>query len=216
MLGDSMLTVITPAATYDLTTLETVKDELSITGNDVDIRLARWIKETSGYIARWCNRVFGLEQVSEQWRAVDRWSVPDSSAAPRPLLLTRFPVVSIDSITDQDGTVLPVAEYEFDENTGRLWRLTDSGGRNHWWSWRLAVAYSGGYDLPDGAPDELQQACLMLMKIRNDTQSRDRMQRSLTVPGVLEEEWWNPATPGQPGMPPEIAEVLTAFRDHNA
>jgi hypothetical protein len=225
VLNDSIFNVITPAATQDLTTLETVKDELSITGNDSDVRLTRWIRESSGYIANWCNRVFGAEQVSEQWRGSDRWSIRDSSTVPRPLQLRRYPIVRIDSITEQDDPVLAATAYEFEAATGLLWRLTEltsdtgvttSGTRIHWYAETLRVVYSGGYDVPRNEPYQLEQACLMLIKNRQDTISRDRMLRSQNIPGVLEEQWWNPAMPGQPGMPPDVAELLTPFRNYNA
>jgi hypothetical protein len=217
VLTDSIFLVVTPAATQDLTTLETVKDELGIIGNDDDRRLARWIRDSSGYIARWCNRTFGAETVSELWRASDRWSIPDSSLVPRPLNLRRYPIVRIDSVTEDDNPVLDPASYEFDPGRGLVWRLMEgASNRTHWWAAKLLIVYSGGYDVPRSGPPELEQACLMLIKDRHDTISRDRMQRSQNIPGVLEEQWWNPAAPGQPGMPPEIAEILTPFRAYNA
>jgi hypothetical protein len=212
----SKIDVLVPAVSFDLTTLEVVKDEFEIAGNDLDIRWARWIREESRTIARWCNRIFAQEQVSETWRGADRWGLVDQSLEPRPLLLCRYPVVRIDSITDTE-TVLPATSYEVDTETGRLWRLTDDGSiRSHWWPTTLTVVYSGGYELPGKAPDELAKACLMLLKNRRDGITRDRLQRSQNIPGVLEEQWWNPATPGQPGMPPDVAEVLNGFREYNA
>lgn len=233
MSSGSLLTVLEPALTHDLTTLETVKDELSITGNEADVRLTRWIRETSGFIANWCNRTFGAETVSELWRASDRWNLHwhmglfggrQSEAAPVPLTLRRYPIVRMDSIVEYSGAALPPTSYEYEAATGVLWRLsgdtTDSGAacgtRTHWYATEILVTYTAGYDVPRSQPYQLEQACLMLMKNRQDGLSRDRMLRSQIVPGVLEEQFWNPATPGQPGMPPEVAEVLTPFRNYNA
>jgi Phage gp6-like head-tail connector protein len=220
----SVFTVLTPAATHDLTTLEIVKEELNVLDDDSDSRLARWITQSSDYIERWCNRVFCQEVVSELWRTsywgwggyADHLGPHGGSSEPRPLLLRRYPIVQIESITDQ-GTVLDPSTYEVDAENGRVWRLTDDGStRMHWWGTPLSVVYTGGWDGPDNMPPALQQACLDLIKIRQDTRNRDRLQRSQTIPGVLEEQWWNPATPGQPGMPPEVAEELLLFRNHNA
>jgi hypothetical protein len=228
----SLFTVVTPALTHDLTTLETAKDELNITGNDSDVRLARWIRETSGYIATWCNRTFAIETVSELWRAADRhhFFLPfhtghSATNTPDPLLLRRYPIVSIDGVSEEDGDPLLATDYEYDATTGRLWRLSggdsDPAGaaaatRMHWYAAKIVVTYAGGYDTPRDKPYQLEQACLMLMKNRHDGITRDRLQRSQNIPGVLQEEWWNPATPGQPGMPPEVAEILDPFRQLNA
>jgi hypothetical protein len=220
----SVFTVLVPAATHDVTTLDIVKDELGIDDNNSDTRLSRWITETSDYMERWCNRVFCLEQVSELWRSSEdfglywptSYTTHGSFMEPRPLVLRRYPIVQIDTINEQD-TVLDAINYEVDGEVGRVWRTTDDGAaRMHWWGSPISVVYSGGWDGPDNMPPALQQACLTLIKIRNDGRTRDRLQRSQIVPGVLEEQWWNPATPGQPGMPPEVAEVLEAFREHNA
>jgi hypothetical protein len=215
MLMDSLLTVVTPASTYDLTTLEIAYEELGIADNTNDSRMARWISATSDYIARYCNRVFGLETVTEKWRQADRYIVRDTLAA-EPFRLKRFPVVSIESITLDDGTPLEQADYELDAAKGILWRIQQGCRWDWWYEPTVTVTYTGGYDLPDKAPPALEQACLMLLKIRNDGITRDRLQRSQFVPGVLQEEWWNPAQPGAPGMPPEVAEILTDFRDWSA
>jgi hypothetical protein len=213
MLMDSLLTVITPALTYDLTTLEVAYEELGITDNVNDSRMARWITASSDYIARYCNRVFAMETVSEKWRQAERWIVRETVAA-EPFRLNRYPVVEIGSITLHDGTPLTPDQYELDAKKGVLWR-TEEGNRCYWdwWDPTVTVTYTGGYEVPDRTPPALEQACLMLLKIRNDGITRDRLQRSQFIPGVLQEEWWNPAQPGAPGMPPEVAEILYDFRE---
>jgi hypothetical protein len=217
MLMDSLLTVITPAQTYDLTTLEVAYEELGITDNANDSRMSRWISATSDYIARYCNRVFAQETVSEKWRQAERWIVRETLAT-EPFRLSRYPVVEIGTIALHDGTPLTPDQYELDAAKGILWR-TQEGHRWDWYEPTVLVTYTGGYNVPDQTPYALEQACLMLLKIRNDGISRDRMQRSQFIPGVLQEEWWNPAPPGPigatTGMPPEIAEILTQFRDLN-
>ena len=221
MLRGSLLNVITPATTHDLTTLEIVKDELNVTDASSDTRFARWISATSDYIEKFCNRVFATEQVSELWRASDRGAVYGTymrdhlSDQPDALSLRRFPIVEITSITENTGgDPLTTDDYEMEVATGLLWKMVD-GYRSHWWGPSVTVTYTGGYDLPDHPPPALEQACLMLIKIRNDGINRDRLQRAQVIPGVLEEQWWNPATPGQPGMPPEVEEILTPFRYFN-
>ena len=218
----SIIEVIDPAATYDLTTLEVAKDELGIDGNDVDVRLARWIRETSAYIQRHCNRVLARETVRETWHGADYWYLPEVSQEVRPLTLRRYPVVEIASFgsVDEDPP-LTVDDYQLDAYRGRLWRLNE-GQRSYWsWHWSntalmsLEITYTGGYD-QNALPPDLQAACLALLKIRNDTFGRDRFLRSQDIPGVLREEYNNPAAPGQAGLPPEICEMLRPFQEFNS
>lgn len=91
-----MLTVVTPAQSYDLTVLATVKAELGITDRSEDENLTRWIKQASDVIAKYCNRVFAQETVSETFRLATRESN---------LLLSRYPVVSIAAVQETGETL---------------------------------------------------------------------------------------------------------------
>jgi hypothetical protein len=217
MLMDSLLTVVTPAVTYDLTTLEIAYEELGITDATNDARMSRWISATSDYIARYCNRVFAQETVAEKWRQADRWIVRETYAA-EPFRLSRYPVVEVASIALHDGTLLTPEQYELDAVKGILWRANE-GTRCDWYEPTVTITYTGGYNVPDQTPYALEQACLMLLKVRNDNIARDRMLRAIVVPGVLEEQYWGPTAPGMSaaamGMPPEIADILNQFRDLN-
>jgi hypothetical protein len=218
MKGSYIAEVITKALTIDLVTLEVLKDELDITGNERDVRLARWITQVSAYTANWCNRTLALETVREVWRAGDQpWLFDAYSHAPRPLTVRRWPIVKIGSVSVDGDTTLTAADYEIDADRGKIWRVHQDCLTRGWWTGTIAdVTYSGGFRVPQETPPDLQQACLMLLKIRHDTISRDRMQQSYSIPGVIEERYWNPATSGAgAGMPPEIAEILNPYREHN-
>ena len=91
----TIIEVVTPAASHDLTTLEIAKEELGIDTDENDARLARWIRETSVYIARHCNRTLVMETVTETWHGADYWYLPDVSVEIRPLTLRRYPVTEI-------------------------------------------------------------------------------------------------------------------------
>jgi hypothetical protein len=219
----SIIEVIAPAITHDLTTLDIAKEELGIDTDENDARLARWIRETSVYIERHCNRTLVKETVKEIWHGADYWYLPEVSQEIRPLNLRRYPVVEITSFgsVDEDPP-LTMDDYQLDAFRGRLWRLHE-GQRSYWsWHWSntalmsLEITYTGGYDNPDNLPPDLQAACLALLKIRNDTFGRDRFIRSQEIPGVIKEEYNNPASPGQSGLPPEICEMLQPFQEFNA
>jgi hypothetical protein len=219
----SIIEVIEPALTHDLTTLDIAKEELGIDTDENDARLARWIRETSVYIERHCNRTLVKETVSETWHGTDFWYLPEVSVEIRPLTLRRYPVVEIVSFgsVDEDPP-LTEDDYQLDAYRGRLWRLHE-GARSYWsWHWSnsammsLEIVYVGGYDNPNNLPPDLQAACLALLKIRNDTFGRDRFIRSQEIPGVIKEEYNNPAAPGQSGLPPEICEMLQPFQEFNS
>lgn len=88
---------IAPAGPYDLTTLATARDELSITNPDDtsnDSFLSRAITQDSKAIARYCNRTFPVEAVQDliyiQQDAYP-WQVPGGVYA---LQLSRWPLVN--------------------------------------------------------------------------------------------------------------------------
>lgn len=204
-----LLTVITAAATNDLTTLATVKQEFGITGTSEDVKLARWITTASAKIATECNRVFGKEQVSEQFRV---WCWKNV------IVLKRRPVTSIVSITEND-IVLTTTDYELDLDLGLLYRLR-GGQRCHWVWGKLVVVYFGGYVLLDGLPYDLEQACIKLVGHYRLTADRDPFIKgeNVDIPGVRSKniEWWVgslAAGTDTRALPPEVLDLLEKFRD---
>ena len=88
------------AGPYDLTDIATVKDELSITGNDTsnDAFLARAITQASAAISRYCNRVFAVEAVQDQifiQQDAYPFQVPGGVY---PLQLSRWPLVQTGAV----------------------------------------------------------------------------------------------------------------------
>lgn len=199
----SILTVITPAPTYDLTTLATAKDEIPSTTIS-DATYVRYIREASDVIASYLGRVLAQETVSESWRCVR------SSQ----LVLARYPVASIDSVT-VDGTALAPTEYEANLAVGQLWRLSSDGSRRIPWcdGNHITVQYTGGYALLDSMPYAIEAACLSLIKHKVAARGRDPSLRSRTIDGVGQEQYWVGSTGGTPGLPDEVATWLEPFLD---
>jgi hypothetical protein len=148
-----ILNVITPAASYDLTTLDAMKAGLQIPPANTtnDALLQSLITDISETIAKMCNRVFGYEQVDETF-----YQLEDDSS--RRLYLSRWPVVKADITTlTQDGADLLVNEgitWMLEEATGTLYSFPTSGP----WYGVIDAVYSGGYDLPEDAPGPLSFA----------------------------------------------------------
>jgi len=203
----SILTVTVPAATHDLTTIETMKDELEITGTALDSKLYRWISETSGFIKDYCGRVFAEETLSVLWRGV---YLRSGSDGPAPLIFPRRPLSSITSVAVDDA-VLTANEYEFDTATAMLWRLS-SDCRINWCARKIVVVGVGGFPLLDGLPYGVESACIEKIKHRLAAGGRDPNLKMQEIPGELVQQWWV-AGGNEAGVSAEIRAMLDPHRE---
>jgi hypothetical protein len=202
---DSILTVTTVADSTNLTILETLKDELGISqdSTESDARLNRLIAEASAAVTTYCRRVLAQEGVSE----VFRLEYPSEY-----LMLRRIPVSEIDTVTVDDVAV-DADEYEVDSPTGILYRLDSSGYRCHWYSCKkIVVAYTGGYELLDSLPYELERATLALCKQYWFTVNRDPLVKSEDIPGLGSFEYWVGSVGANGSLPPDVIDLIAPFR----
>ena len=192
-----MITVTTPADDFRLVTPEAAREALSITNQGEDDALSRLIERASDVIARECNRVFARETVREQFR-------PDCRSDD--LLLSRWPVVAIVTVTE-NGTQLDTSEFEINQRTGVLTRLR--GDRPSPWPLRgkIVVEYSAGFELPNGAPETLQQACTQLVKSYYVGSDRDPMMRSEAVEQLSSASYFDAP------LPPDVVGLIEKFRN---
>lgn len=156
-----ILNVITKSDTYDLVSLEDMKMKLFIPPTDTskDELIKELITNLSDLIARMCNRVFAYEQVQETF-----YQLNDGRYTQR-LYLSRWPVVEADivTITQSDNDISPLfldGTCVLEEETGTLYMPSNNGP----WCGVVDVLYSGGYQLPDGAPGALKFAMEALMR----------------------------------------------------
>jgi len=136
-----------------LISLADFKAELGITTTTEDAANSSRITRASKLIAEECGRRFAMSDAQETFifERLER-------ARPRQALALRlYPIIQIFSVTI-DGVEVDETEYDFDQDSGLIW-LVDGC-----WHGRVVVTYSGGYDLPDGAPGALQQACVELVR----------------------------------------------------
>lgn len=199
---ESILTVTVAATTHDLTTLDTVKDELG-SPNVSDATLERWISDSSVRCAEYCNRVFAKETVTEEF-ALTGGRYVDA------LGLSRIPVVALTSVVI-DGTTLDASEYRLNASSGLLHRLCQ-GARSIWAGCKIVVTYSGGYELIGDLPRTIEQACLILVRQRMSARMRDPMLKSLELPGVVTETYWVDTSGNGADMPPDAAGLLERHR----
>jgi hypothetical protein len=192
-----MLTIIEPAATYDLINLGTARKAEGLTDQNDDEALQAFITRASDVIARYCGRVFALETVEETFR-LDRLG--------EELMLSRYPVAEIVSIVEGDNTLV-ATDYELDHAKGIITRLSDD--RPCWWPPRkVVVTYKSGFDLPRGVPPALQQACVQLVKQYVMGSDRDPMLRTEGVTDVSDSSYFSGA------LAPEVAGLLASFRNY--
>ena len=181
-----MLTVLTPAASAALTTVENARDFLALgSGTSNNVVLASLIRQASRVIADHCRRPFGLETVRESW-------ICNQIRVNGPLL-ARAPVVEILAARDGNGP-LDLAGLAVDSATGRLQRLDPQGFPAPWfWHWGsvLGVDYRAGYVLPGQdvggmgmLPEPVERACLLLVGTYYSMRGRDPAVKSETVEGV--------------------------------
>jgi len=200
-----MLTVVTPADSYDLTRLDTVRAELGISIGSEDDNLARWITQASNAVAKHCNRVFALETVAETFRFGWRHREFQSDDG---ITLARFPVASIVSVIENDVT-LDATDYELDAERGIIARLwNDRPAR--WCTGKIVITYMAGFSLPDGLPSGIERAAIMLINQYRYAAERDPQLRSEMTDGAGSSAYFDGLDAG--GLSPEVRGLLAEYR----
>jgi hypothetical protein len=206
----SILTVTTAASSYDLTTLERVKEELGITGSSDDARLSRLITASSAAVATYLNRVLAREIVSETIRF-------DDYECREEIVLQRSPIAAVTSAAE-DGTTVDSDEYEIDADSGIIYRLDAAGYRYVWFACKsLVVVYSAGWVLPGNSganlPAEIEQAAIAAFRGMYFSTSRDPMLKAEEVPGVQRLEYWvGQSQSATAGPAPEVLALIAPYR----
>lgn len=199
-------TVTVPADSHRLTTLAAVKGEMRLSAGADDEFLSDLIDRATATIRRWCGRIFALETVHEIFRL---------TAPVEELPLTRWPLVSIDSVTE-GATTLTTADYEADDETGLVYRLTSSDTRRCWTAPKIVVDYSAGYILPGKPgrtlPEDVERATIMLVKAAWFSRTRDPLVKSEDVSGVLSSTFWVGGFSDGAALPPDIEGLLSPHR----
>jgi hypothetical protein len=196
-----MLTVTTAATNFNLIDVETARTALSITNNSENAILADLIDRASDVIARHCRRVFAQEVVTEQFR---------QDQCLRELVLARFPVIEIMSITEGVDTLVASTDYEFDQSTGTVTRL-HCDHPCHWSRCKTVVVYSAGYSLPTETPPALQQGAVQLVKAYWHASDRDPSLRSQDLPGVFTASYLDIEH-----LPIDVRGLVAPFRNYRA
>ncbi len=178
------ITIVTPAATADLTTLANVKAWLNISGSSEDTFLQTLITAASAAIEAYLGHTVSQETISE--------FLPGTGE--RNLVLTRAPISSITYIK-LDGTILESTDYEIlDAKAGILlhkygvWTFDGYGlGLNYNIPQPLSarnnyeVRYVAGFAT---VPKDLEMAVISHIRTLYAARNRDTSIQSEAVSGV--------------------------------
>lgn len=206
----SITTVQTPATgdATNLIDLATVKSALSITNTENDAFLKKLIGFASTAIGQYCNRVFPVETILDQfWPQRDTYpyQVPGGIA---PLQLSRWPLVDVASVTENDIDLVEDTDFRVDAERGLLVRLDGNGYPAYWPAYKVEVTYDAGYK---DIPGDVQDAALRLVSARWMAKGRDPFTRSVDIPGVRSVQYWVPDTPTG-NMTPDVQDLLDNYR----
>jgi hypothetical protein len=203
----SILTVTGAATSYDLTTLVNVKAELGITTGASDAVLRRYISGASQAAAQYCNRVFVVEAVSEQFLPVPFNRLFCGGVAP--LQLSRWPLTAVSSVVENDETLAVTDDYLVDPVNGQFTRVTDSGFPRNWKNTPITAVYSAGYAT---IPADLEDAVIRMVTKRYSAKGRDATLKQENIPGVRDVQYWI-ATGAEAGnMTPDVVDILDNYR----
>ena len=201
-----MLTIITKATTAALTTLEAVKADLGIVGDDEDATLSTLIGQASASLLSGIGRSLVRETLRETFRLTQ----PVVS-----LVLSRFPVATVDRISVDNGAPLDAGTFELDPAAGMLSRLDAAGRYQRWPAAVVVVDYKAGYLLPGqegrDLPDDIEGAALALVRRAYHQTGRNPLLKGMDVGGgAIKLDWFVP-TANAGGMPPEVAAVVERY-----
>lgn len=214
----SILTVVDPASSYDLTTLQTVKSELDITGPNEDDKLRRSITSISKAVATYCQRVFAQEDVSEQFRLRQPLLVHGNmtfhSRHHHPLKLRRYPVSVIASVSE-NGTLLDPSNYELDGENGTLARLNNDR-QTVWTASKIIIAYTAGWILPPATgrtlPEDVENAVIQMVQAARATRKRDPTVSAKTIFGISQTVY-RPTDEGGGQIDPSMFPAIDLYVD---
>ena len=136
------------------------------------------------------------------------WTLPTSG-----LTSGSAPPAYVTIVENAGYTPTPLTEgldYIVDPVEGQVDRLWYVDGSPKSWGFPVTAIYNAGYST---IPDDLQEAVILLAKMRWFARNRDPMLRSQSVPGIYEAQYWlGTGLGGQGDLPVDVTEKLDRFR----
>lgn len=204
-------TVTTPATSYNLIDLAAAKAEFQLTSTKDDDWLTQTIPQVSKMIANECRRVFPVETVTNQFIHEGERRIRLKNTGN--LVLSRYPVVSVASVTECGVVLTENVDFIVDYQNGLVIRtLAGAIGYRFWNNPPIIVSYTAGYPT---IPDDLVGIALRILSMRYRQRSRDPLLKSQSAPQTGDQQYWVGGMPGQSGpFPPDIQAYLDRnYRD---
>lgn len=212
--------IIVPAESTGVTTLKTLKDELSITGTAQDKKLQRMINRISSEFCAYMNvptaddgtRTIGLETIEESLIS-SPWLRSGRSAE---ITLRRKPVNEIVSVI-VGGVTVDTGDYELEGATGilkRVW-ITTSGFFTDQTS-RTVIRYQAGWTLPGDdseftMPPDIEGAAIDMIRAARMAMTRDPAVKAQWVTDIERLEFWVGQIGENGSLPPSITAKLDPY-----
>lgn len=164
--GYVLTTLVTAPILSRMVPLFGWKDDYQIIGESntpdysQDAFSLRTIDRCCAAASRYCNRIFGLATWQDEFRPQHGVWGEGTRAQTNPLVLTRWPLVSVTSVVETvngtSTTLVQGTDFEVDtgsllpgdEGSARLFRLNEQGNPRTWPAAQIVVIYQAGYVLP--------------------------------------------------------------------
>ena len=198
-----------------LTTLAAVKSELGIdsAATTDDDYLNGLVASVSATVKTYLRRgELGRASYVETFRAQPRVGGYCGFGRGQ-LILSRWPVASITSITEDATTLTAGSDYDFDTFDGECYRLVNDRVKD-WTAQLITVTYSAGYLLPGQTnrdlPADIERATVLAVASSYNARGRDAGIKSVDLAGLGKTEFG--FATAQDALPPGCAALLDAFR----
>lgn len=206
--------VITAATDLSLLTLAEMRAAVGQTNNNLDSDVKRVGSRVAGSITAACKiaadgatpPTLRLETVQDTFRLNKWWNRRDHGGPNERLILSRRPIVAINSVVEAGVTLTQGVDFEVRAAEGFLDRLF-MDEPSHWARDKIVVNYDAGWAI---VPDDLKRAAEDLMMIYWSEGSKDPLLRSVNVPGVLERQYWIGART-DPAIPQSVIDKLGPY-----
>ncbi len=120
-------------------------------------------------------------------------------------------VTVVEGLPNNANPLAEGVDFLVDAAKGQLDRLWYVNQQPKPWSLPATVVYQAGYA---AIPDDLQEAVILLAKMRYFARSRDPMLRNESQPGVYDAAYWlGTGLGGQGDLPVDVTEKLDRYRE---
>ncbi len=207
--GYRITSVVTPAESLALVTLDQAKAALGIPAEDTaqDAVLTAQIESVSTAINNYCDRIFVVQTYRDQLRNA-------CGSYGEPLVVRQYPIIiaeGVPLIVTEDGAALDAALWEVFPEAGALYRLDATALPSGWGAALLVVDYTAGFD---PIPADVQGAALEWLTVRHHAVGRDPALRSETIPDLITQVYAGDVGAGTSAgsMTPGARDLLEPYR----